>query len=130
MRVRLLLDTHSFLWWVNDDPRLSETARRIIGSDENSLLLSAACVLEVVIKAQSGRLQLTKPADVFIVEQMAKNELEPLHLTISHALAVYELPLHHRDPFDRLLIAQSRLERLPIITRDPVFRDYGVEVVW
>jgi PIN domain nuclease of toxin-antitoxin system len=120
--VRLLLDTHVLLWWLGDDPALGETAREVIAHPENLILLSAASVWEIRIKQAIGKLDL--PAN--FGEVLAEQAFEPLAVTVSHAHAVKELPLLHRDPFDRMLIAQARIERLTILTRDHIITQYDV----
>jgi len=128
--VRFLLDTHTFLWWITDDPHLSERARQVISDPENEMFLSAASGWEMAIKTQLGKLQLPDRFEQFIAEQLFRNNITSLPVMMSHALHVQSLPLHHRDPFDRLLIAQGQLEKMPIITTDSVFADYDVEIVW
>ncbi len=128
--MRALLDTHAFLWWITDDPRLSAHAREIIGDGGHVLFFSAASGWEIVIKAQLGRLQLPDKADSFILEQLSANAFNSLPIQLSHALHSYTLPNHHRDPFDRMLVAQSQLEGLPILTADPLISQYQVEVIW
>ena len=125
-----LLDTHTFLWWITDDPKLSPRAREIIGDGDNTLYLSAASGWEIAIKAGLGRLQLSENPERFVIEHMSLNAITSLPIHLSHALHVYTLPDHHRDPFDRMLIAQSRLEKLPIVTKDPQIAYYAVQVIW
>ena len=128
--MRFLLDTHTFLWWIADDPHLSERARQLISDPENDIFLSAASGWEMAIKTQLGKLRLPDHFEQFIAEQLFRNNITSLPVMMSHALHVQSLPLHHRDPFDRLLIAQGQLEKMPIITTDSVFADYDVEIVW
>lgn len=128
--MRVLLDTHAFLWWIVDDPRLSDRAREVIGDGQNELLLSSASGWEIAIKARLGRLGLPEDLESFIVEQMAVNSVYGLPIRMSHALHIHQLPDHHRDPFDRLLIAQAQLEDLPILTADPQIARYGIRTVW
>jgi PIN domain nuclease of toxin-antitoxin system len=128
--MRLLLDTHTFLWWIADDPRLSKKACEVIGDGKNQLFLSAASGWEIAVKARLGRLQMPDDLEHFILEQTALNAIENLPVILSHALHVYTLPDYHRDPFDRLLISQAQLEGLPILTADPQISQYSVEVVW
>ncbi len=128
--MRALLDTHTFLWWITGDPRLSRKVREIISDGENELFLSAASGWEIAIKAKLGRLQLPDAPERFIPEQMALNAIESLPIQMSHALHVYNLPDHHRDPFDRLLIVQAQLENFPILTADPRIARYSVKVIW
>jgi PIN domain nuclease of toxin-antitoxin system len=128
--MRVLLDTHSFLWWITDDPRLSPSAREIMGDGENQLFFSTASGWEIAIKARLGRLSLPEPVESFVPAQLAENGIEGLSIALSHALHVASLPDHHRDPFDRMLAAQSQLENLPILTSDPLIGQYSVETIW
>jgi PIN domain nuclease of toxin-antitoxin system len=127
--MRLLLDTHAFLWFVAGDRRLSATARRALDHAKVRPLLSVASVWEMAIKSSLGRLELPEPLDRYLARKLSTN-LNLLPLELEHVVAVAHLPFHHQDPFDRVLIAQSLAERVPVVTRDPAFRKYGVEVVW
>lgn len=128
--MRALLDTHTFLWWITDDASLSENARSFIAQGSNELYLSAASGWEIAIKARLGRLKMAGDPEKLIPEQLAENGIEVLFVNLSHALRVYSLPDHHRDPFDRMLVAQCLMEGVPIITGDPQFEAYGVEILW
>lgn len=128
--MRLLLDTHAFLWWITDDPRLSEKGREIMGDGKNQLFLSAASGWEIAIKAKLGKLKVSDNLEHFIPEQVALNAIENLPIVLSHVLHVYTLPDYHRDPFDRLLISQAQLEGLPILTVDSQISQYPVKVLW
>jgi PIN domain nuclease of toxin-antitoxin system len=128
--MNLLLDTHTFLWWLTDDLRLSQHARELLADGDSRLLFSAASGWEIAIKVRLGRLSLPEPAEDFIPAQLAENAIEDLPVLLSHALRTGVLPDHHRDPFDRLLVAQSQLERLAIVSADPLLAQYDVEVVW
>ena len=128
--MKALLDTHTFLWWITDDPRLSVEARKIIAEGENELYLSAASGLEIAIKAGLGRLVLPDDPGIFIPEQMAQNAILPLPIRMRHVLHVSHLPDHHRDPFDRLLVAQAQLEDMPILSSDPQIARYPVRIIW
>ena len=128
--MRLLLDTHTFLWWITDDPRLSAQARKVIRDKRNELLFSAASGWEIAIKARLGRLQLPDDLEQFIVTQLSINTMSVLPIQLHHALHVYTLPDHHRDPFDRMLVAQSQVEELPIVTADPQVSAYDVRTIW
>jgi PIN domain nuclease of toxin-antitoxin system len=128
--MRVLLDTHTFLWWNTDDPLLSLHAREIIASGENEVFLSAASVWEIVIKTTKGKLVLPEEPAQYISNRMSLYRFRPLPIQISHAAHVYDLPPHHNDPFDRMLIAQSRLESIPLVTRDEDIRRYDLETLW
>ena len=123
---RLLVDTHALLWWLVDDPALSATARTVLADPANELLASAASIWEIAIKRSLGKLEA--PAD--LPERISDEGFAWLPVTAQHAWAVRSLPRHHRDPFDRLLVAQSVTEGLPIVTADPAFNQYGVELRW
>lgn len=128
--MKALLDTHTFLWWITDDPRLSSRARSIISDTENTLYLSAASGWEIALKARLGKIKLPANVEEFLFEQMSINAIEELPIKMNHALHVYNLPEDHRDPFDRLLVSQAQLENLPIITGDHFISRYNVEIVW
>ncbi|HEX9441358.1 MAG TPA: type II toxin-antitoxin system VapC family toxin [Roseiflexaceae bacterium] len=128
--MKALLDTHAFLWWITDDPRLSSRVRELTGDSTNTLFLSAASGWEIAIKAQLGKLQLPDNLERYIADQLSLNGFESLPIQLRHALHVYTLPDLHRDPFDRILVAQSQLEQLPILTVDPQIARYGVDVIW
>jgi len=128
--MRVLLDTHAFLWWITDHPKLSSRAREVIGDGSNELLLSAATGWEIAIKAKLKRIRLPEPPGHFISEQMTLNGIQGLPVQMGHALHVYTLPDHHRDPFDRMLVAQSQMENLPILTDDPLISLYRVKIIW
>jgi PIN domain nuclease of toxin-antitoxin system len=128
--MRILLDTHAFLWWISDAPQLSQKARQIIGNGENTLFLSAASGWEIAIKTRLGKLKL--PADIasFILEQLSVNAVTPLPIQMKHALRVSSLTDFHRDPFDRMIVAQAQVEDLPVLTADPQLAGYSVKIIW
>lgn len=128
--MRHLLDSHTFLWWVADDRQLSPTVRKIIEAPEHEILFSAASAWELVIKAQLGRLDLSADPAAFLRQQMMINGFVPLSITMEHAVRVAGLPPLHRDPFDRILIAQALLENVPLLTADRLISQYQVPVVW
>jgi len=128
--MKVVLDTQAFLWWVMDEAALSSRARQLIQDGASVLYLSAASAWEISIKASLGKLKLSDEPGKVITEQMAANGIHPLPIQVSHALHVYGLPPHHRDPFDRMLVAQSQLEDLPIVTPDERIAQYGVQTVW
>ena len=126
--MRALLDTHVWLWMLSNPERLGE-ALEVIEDPASRLLLSAASSWEIAIKYALGRLPLPEPPSSYVPDRIRWSGVTPLPVEHAHALAVAELPAHHRDPFDRLLIAQARLEGVPIITADPQLRTYGVELI-
>ena len=127
---RLLLDTHTFLWWVGDAPELKSTAKRAIADIRNECYLSVASCWEMAIKAGLGKLRLAKPIERFITEQLTANGFTLLNIDLRHAAKVEKLPFYHRDPFDRLLIAQAMMEKLTIVSADRAFSKYGAKVLW
>ncbi|MET9328988.1 type II toxin-antitoxin system VapC family toxin [Tsukamurella sp. NPDC003166] len=122
--MRLLADTHILLWWLDDSPRLSAAHRSLIADDANTVLVSAATVAEVSIKASLGKLAAPEMSEEFLTEE----GFSLLPLSVRHAQALRALPWHHRDPFDRMLVAQCLVEQIPVLTVDERFRAYEVEV--
>jgi PIN domain nuclease of toxin-antitoxin system len=128
--VRLLLDTHSFLWFITDHPHLSAVARGLIADPQNVRVLSLASAWEMGIKVSLGKLTLAQPLPVVFSSQLQSNRVALLPITLDHVLHIANLPYHHRDPFDRMLIAQALVEQLPIVSADAVFDAYGVQRLW
>jgi PIN domain nuclease of toxin-antitoxin system len=128
--MRLLLDTHTFLWFITADPKLSSTAERAIRNGGNQPLLSIASVWEIAIKVGIGRLPIPQPLRTFIPEQLRSNRIGLLPIELRHTFEFAELPLHHRDPFDRLLIAQAISEDVPLVSADDAFNTYPVQRLW
>jgi len=128
--MKLLFDTHAFIWWDSDPARLSAQALSHCQNPENVLLLSVASVWEIQIKAQLGKLKLSFPLAEIIASQRQTNLVEILPVTLTHVLALEELPAMHKDPFDRLLIAQGRIEDACLVSHDPNMAQYPVTVVW
>jgi PIN domain nuclease of toxin-antitoxin system len=128
--MRLLLDTHTFIWWDSEPAKLSVQALALCQDRQNSLLLSVASVWEMQIKLQLGKLKLTLPLSEIIESQQQTNHLEVLPILLPHVLAVQHLPAHHKDPFDRLLIAQANVEDVSIVSNDPMFPKYTNKVLW
>ncbi|MDQ2687292.1 MAG: type II toxin-antitoxin system VapC family toxin [Armatimonadota bacterium] len=126
---RLLLDTHTFLWFILNNPQLSAHSKELIENAE-TLFLSIASIWEMAIKVSAGKLPLPKPWDQFILQQILRNKITLLPIEYSHTVTVSSLPFHHRDPFDRMIIAQSLVEQVPIVSVDGVFDDYGVQRLW
>lgn len=126
----LLLDTHAILWFFWDDPQLSSTAKVAIENAGNRKLVSIASCWEIAIKAGLKKLELGGPSRSFLARELSMNSFELLAITFDHATMVESLAPHHRDPFDRLLIAQATTQQLPIVSADPIFERYGVARVW
>jgi len=120
--MRILLDTHFLLWWLMDDAALGDRGRDLISMPENLIFFSAASIWEMRIKQGIGKLELPES----FVDVLADQAFEPLAVTVEHAHALHGLPVLHRDPFDRVLIAQARLERLTLLTRDHIIAQYDV----
>ncbi len=124
--MKLLLDTHAALWWLSDDDRITEHVGRHLTDETNQVLLSAVVVWELAIKRSLGKLDA--PDD--LVSILLDAGAQPLPVTLDHAAAVETLPWHHRDPFDRMLVAQAVTEDAAIVSRDQPFSEYGVSIVW
>lgn len=128
--MRVLLDSHTLLWWLFDDPSLPESARRVIRNPENEIFVSSASAWEISTKYRLGKLPEAGESVDNLPALLRQARMETLSITLEHALAAGSLPGPHRDPFDRMLIAQSRLEEMPVMTSDPVFKQYRVRVLW
>jgi PIN domain nuclease of toxin-antitoxin system len=128
--MKLLLDTHTFLWWNTEDPQLSARARELIADGQNGIFLSAASAWEISIKTAKGKLVLPEVPAHYILSRMGLYRFQPLPVHISHAVRVHDLPHYHDDPFDRMLIAQSQVEAIPLISADAEIQKYEVEVIW
>ena len=128
--MKLLLDTHTFIWWDSNPAKLSAQALALCQDRQNSLLLSVASVWEMQIKLQLDKLKLTLPLSELIESQQQTNHLEVLPVLLPHVLALRHLPAHHKDPFDRLLIAQANVEDVVIVSNDPMFSKYTDKVLW
>ena len=128
--MRVLIDMHVFLWWVEGDRRLPTKARTALADPDNECLFSLASVWELAIKSALGKIKLALPVRRYVVENAAANGFRTLDIGLAHLGRVESLAKHHGDPFDRLLIAQSLEESLPIVTADPIFRKYGVRRIW
>ncbi len=125
-----LLDTNAFLWFISGSDRLSGKARDYMADFDNELVLSAASLWEIAIKTSLGKLELLSPFDQLIPVQLQKNDIDVLPIELDHFSAIINLEFHHRDPFDRLIIAQGITEQIPVITSDAMFAKYPVEVIW
>ena len=128
--MKVLLDTHTFIWWDSDPARLGPRALAVCQDRTHTVLLSVASVWEMQIKFQLGKLGLNLPLADVIASQQQTNHIEVLPVSLAHVLALESLPLHHKDPFDRLLIAQANVEQAVLVTGDPLFPKYAVNVLW
>jgi len=128
--MRLLLDTHTFLWFVLDDPQLSATAKALIEDPANDILISPASYWEIAIKVRLKKLDLFAPYDDFMQRGIVGNDFEILPVEPRHASLLTTLAMHHKDPFDRLLIAQALTEGLPVVGCDVAFDPYGINRHW
>lgn len=128
--MRALLDTHSLLWFLVGDLHLTEKARRIIENPEHDILASTASLWEVAIKHSLGKLQLAAPFEELFPHHLSLNSIALLAIHLDHVTRVSSLPFHHRDPFDRLLVAQALVEGIPILSGDDALDAYGVERIW
>ncbi|MBA3030657.1 MAG: type II toxin-antitoxin system VapC family toxin [Desulfobacteraceae bacterium] len=127
---RFLLDTNAFLRWVDAAPDLSDAARRVIANENNVCFLSMASCWEMAIKSNLGKLRISKPIENFVSEHLTANGFALLQIELRHLSKIEKMPFHHRDPFDRLLIAQAISEKLALVSSDAVLAAYGVKVVW
>ena len=128
--MRALIDTSSFLWFIGGSERLSSNAREFMEDFDNELFMSIASLWEIAIKVSINKLDLAEPFDTFIPEKIEENEINILQISISHLSEMMSLPFHHRDPFDRLIIAQSIVEELPVIGCDGFFQSYDIDMIW
>ena len=128
--MNVLLDTHAFLWAVTGDRRLSSPARALIEDRENQVFLSAVSMWEIVLKAKAGKLHVEGSVAKVLEEQMRQARISPLAIQPAHVLRVAALPPIHKDPFDRLLVAQAQAENLALVSGDPEIRRYTVQVIW
>ena len=128
--MRVLLDTNSFLWFISGSNRLSIDAQRFIADLDNQLVLSLASLWEIAIKISIGKLELLQPFDQLIPQQLKENDIHVMPIELSHLTKILGLPFYHRDPFDRLIIAQALTEGLSVISPDIVFSKYSVKLIW
>ncbi len=128
--MRLLLDTHAFLWFIDGSPQCSANARALIEDISNERLLSLASLWEMAIKVSLGKLSLAQSFETFVPQQLNLNRIQLLNVSFHHTAIVATLPFHHRDPFDRMVAAQALAEQIPIVSADSAFDAYGVTRVW
>jgi PIN domain nuclease of toxin-antitoxin system len=128
--LRLLLDTQCLLWWFTEPERLNVKAIEQIVSEDNQLFFSVASAWEIAIKVSIGKLPLPEPVDIYIASRMQQLGIKYLDIVFPHVYKVATLPLLHRDPFDRILIAQAQIERLTLVTADEILTNYDVDLLW
>lgn len=128
--MRLLVDTHVMLWWLRADARLSERAYTAIEDSANDLLWSMASSWEIAVKLSLGKLEIDRPLHRLFAELVSEQGVDVLPIDHAHCTLLAALPMHHRDPFDRMLIVQAQQMSVPILTADPKFGDYDVAVLW
>ena len=126
----LLLDTHAFLWFIAGDSKLSDQARLVIENPDNEIFISIASLWEMAIKASLGKLILRHSLKDIVKSQIEANGLILHHISVEHLTEIVDLPFHHRDPFDRLLAVQSRVDDLTLVSRDTAFDAYGIQRLW
>jgi PIN domain nuclease of toxin-antitoxin system len=128
--VRLLLDTHAFLWFLLDDPQLSASARALIEDPANDVEISPASYWEIAIKIGLNKYALPEPYQIFMEREIADNDFRILPIEPKHTAVLTTLPLHHRDPFDRLIVAQAMVEGISVVSIDPRLDAYPIKRLW
>jgi PIN domain nuclease of toxin-antitoxin system len=128
--MKYLLDTHAFIWLGSKSSKLSKTVLALCDDPENELIVSAASIWEMQIKVQLGKLDLDIPLDQVIAEQKEANQIQLLAVNVAHVLALGSLPMYHKDPFDRILVAQTLVEDAVFISNDPLVAKYPVSIIW
>lgn len=127
---KFLLDTHTFIWWIEDSPQLSKKIRKILENLENDCFLSLASCWELAIKSSIGKIKLSLPLRDLIPQHLAINDFKQLPISFRHVVRVESFDWHHRDPFDRLIAAQTLEEKLILLSADSIFDLYGVDRIW
>ncbi|MEA5535397.1 type II toxin-antitoxin system VapC family toxin [Crocosphaera sp. XPORK-15E] len=128
--MKLLLDTHTFLWFIDGSSNLSQTARQLIENEDNQRFVSIASLWEIAIKVSIGKLKLGVSLPDLVKQQVYDNDIELLAISPEHLDILRKLDFHHKDPFDRLIISQSIVEKMTIITKDTAFISYSVQILW
>jgi len=129
-RIKVLLDTHALLWWLFDDPRLSQRARKVIASPDSAVFMSSASAWEIATKYRLGKLPEAKEVVENLPDLLRMNKMEELPISMAHAIVAGSLSIAHRDPFDRMLIAQAQLESMPVVTTDAQFKGHNIQIIW
>lgn len=128
--MRVLIDTHAFIWWNTEDERLSDGARRVMEDEASEIFVGVGSIWEVAIKVAKGRLEIPGDLETYVDERLAANRWVALSIDRRHVIRAAALPVIHRDPFDRILIAQAQLDDMPIVTTDAAITRYDVETIW
>ncbi|HQV22524.1 MAG: type II toxin-antitoxin system VapC family toxin [Moraxellaceae bacterium] len=128
--MKYLLDTHALLWFLSGDEALSKTARLCIENEANEIFVSMASLWEITIKSSLGKLKLATTLEEMFIDKLSDNDIQVLKIDTSHLIYVHTLPFYHRDPFDRLIASQSLVENMPLISKDLIMDDYGVQRIW
>ena len=128
--MRLLLDTHVWIWWLTDPDRLSRPADSALSDPDNQLYLSPVSTWELMVKSAAGRVTVAGSVEALVDEAITASGVHPLPIEHSHALLLRQLPAHHRDPFDRMLVAQAQLDGLTLVTADRQLSAYDIETLW
>lgn len=126
--MKILIDTHVFLWGLQGEDKLSQKVRTLLPSAD--VWISVASLWEIIVKTQVGKLKLPRPVGGYLTAKLTANGVSVLPLTFDHVKRLEELPPHHRDPFDRIMIAQCLEEELPVVTSDPLFERYPIQLIW
>jgi PIN domain nuclease of toxin-antitoxin system len=125
-----LLDTHAFIWWVTDASQLSRNAKDFISDPDNQIFFSVASAWEIIIKVNTGKLNIPEEVGTYITSRVTDNRFKVLGIELAHVIQVAKLPDLHRDPFDRIILAQSQVMGIPIITIDRLIVQYDVAIIW
>ncbi len=125
-----ILDSHALYWFAEDDPKMPLAVKQLIEDAATTIYVSVVSIWELAIKAANGKLKLASPPEIYFADVLKQNGFKLLGVTYDHVILAAKLPLHHKDPFDRLLIAQSLVEGLPFLSVDEIFDDYGVTRIW
>ena len=128
--MKFLLDTHAFLWMQDQPEMLSEQVNKVLADNANQVFLSLASLWEIQIKLSLGKLSVSKPLSEVVIQQTTANSLRLLEITPEHIYALEGLPAHHRDPFDRLLLAQAMVEKATFVTKDAIMSNYDIPLLW
>ena len=127
---KYLLDTHVFIWWMQDNDQLSAKVKKLISDPQNEIFVSSASIWEMSIKSRLGKLKITGFSEDFLKKQIITNFFSFLPISLEHSFGIYKLKMHHKDPFDHMLISQAQVENCTIITKDKLFKKYDAQIAW